>query len=42
MMQNNKGIIASMIIAVGLFLLGYCVRMGLQNGLSDERYVTVR
>ncbi|MBR6757320.1 MAG: SIMPL domain-containing protein [Bacteroidaceae bacterium] len=41
-MQNNKGIIASMIIAVGLFLLGYCVRMGLQNGLSDERYVTVR
>ncbi len=42
MMQNNKGIIAAMIIAVGLFLLGYCVRMGLQNGLSDERYVTVR
>ncbi len=42
MIQNNKGIIAAIIIAIGLFLLGNRIQAGLQNGLSDERYVTVK
>lgn len=42
MQQNNRSIIVAIIIAIGLFLAGYSIRMGLQNGLSDERYVTVK
>lgn len=42
MQQNNKTIIATLIIALGLFLMGNRIQVGLQNGLSDERYVTVR
>lgn len=42
MLQNNKGILVAIIIALGLFLMGNRIQVGLQNGLSDERYVTVR
>ena len=42
MAQNNKSVIAAIIIAIGLFLLGNRIASGLENALGDERTVSVR
>lgn len=42
MKEYRKTIFPAIIIAVGLFLLGNCIERGLENGLSDERSVSVR
>ena len=42
MKEYHKTIFPAIIIAVGLFLLGNCIERGLENGLSDERSVSVR
>lgn len=41
-MKENKNIIAAAIIAIGLIAMGWCLSSGLEKGLSDERYVTVK
>ena len=33
---------AALIIAIGMILMGVCVKQGLEKGLSDERVVSVR
>lgn len=42
MVQNNRSIIAAIIIAIGLFLLGNRIGSGLENALGDERTVSVK
>ena len=42
MKEYRKTIFPAIIIAVGLFLLGICIERGLENGLSDERSVSVK
>ena len=42
MSTNRNTIIAAIIIASGLFLMGLCIQNGLENGLKDERIVSVR
>lgn len=42
MSTNRNTIIAAIIIALGLFLMGLCIQNGLENGLKDERIVSVR
>ena len=42
MVQGSKSVIAAIIIAIGLFLLGSRVATGLENALGDERTVSVR
>lgn len=41
-MAQKNNIVAAIIIAIGLFLLGSGIQKGLENGLSDERIVSVR
>lgn len=42
MKTNKVSIIAASIIAIGLILMGYNIQQGLENGLKDERIVSVR
>ena len=42
MNTNRSTTIAAIIIALGLLSLGYCIQNGLENGLKDERIVSVR
>ena len=42
MKSSKNTIIAASIIALGLFVLGHNVQRGLENGLRDERIVSVR
>ena len=42
MKTNKASIIAASIIAIGLILMGYNIQQGLENGLKDERIVSVR
>lgn len=42
MAQGSKSVIAAIVIAVGLFLLGSRIATGLENALGDERTVSVR
>ncbi len=41
-MKDYKTIISATIIAIGLIVMGWCISSGLENALSEERYVTVR
>ena len=42
MVQGSKSVIAAIIIAIGLFLLGSRVATGLENALCDDRTVSLR
>lgn len=42
MSEKRRTILPALIIALGLFLMGLNIQQGLENGLSDERVVSVR
>ena len=42
MNTSKNNIIAAAIVAVGMIMMGYNIQKGLENGLQDERIVSVR